>query len=223
MRTSSRLPALWSSRRLIGTPSSSECSPGGSLAGRLAPGLWFALWIGLGVGLGAGLLSGCRAGLGGVDENTLPPDLAVLPPPPPPCQAGRRRCTADRDATEMCDGMTWQRAKACDLAGGESCVEGVCKKACELVTRGNVGCSFYPVNLWSTSLVGNLGSEQRMEYTAIGDVVNVAARLEGLAQPGQTLCTSAVVAHAGAGFEFRSLGAHPLRGKRQPVEIYEAL
>ena len=73
------------------------------------------------------------------------------------------------------------------------------------------------------ALVGNLGSEQRMEYTAIGDVVNVAARLEGLAQPGQTLCTSAVVAHAGAGFEFRSLGAHPLRGKRQPVEIYEAL
>ncbi|MFO0575798.1 MAG: adenylate/guanylate cyclase domain-containing protein [Polyangia bacterium] len=73
------------------------------------------------------------------------------------------------------------------------------------------------------ALVGNLGSEQRMEYTAIGDVVNVSARLEGLAQPGQTLCTSAVVAHAGPGFEFRSLGAHPLRGKRQPVEIYEVL
>ena len=139
MRTSSRLPALWSSRRLIGTPSSSECSPGGTLAGRLAPGLWFALWIGLGVGLGAGLLTGCRAGLGGVDENTLPPDLAMLPPPPPPCQAGRLRCSADRDATEMCDGMAWKRAQACDLAGGESCVEGVCKKACELVTRGNVG------------------------------------------------------------------------------------
>ena len=53
--------------------------------------------------------------------------------------------------------MTWKRASSCDLAGGESCVEGMCKKACELVTRGNVGCSFYPVNLWSTSLVGNLG------------------------------------------------------------------
>lgn len=73
------------------------------------------------------------------------------------------------------------------------------------------------------ALVGNLGSEQRMEYTAIGDVVNVAARLEGLAQPGQTLCTSAVVQQAGEGFDFRSLGAHPLRGKRQPVEIYEVV
>lgn len=72
------------------------------------------------------------------------------------------------------------------------------------------------------ALVGNLGSEQRMEYTAIGDVVNVAARLEGLAQPGQTLCTSAVVRQVGEGFEFKPLGAHPLRGKRQPVEIYEA-
>ncbi len=166
MRTSSRLPALWSFRRLIGSQGSSGASsrgflgPLGSLgflAGRLAPGLWLALWIGLGVGLGAGLLPGCTPGRGGVDENTLPPDLSVLPPPPPPCQAGRLRCSADKDATEMCDGMTWKRAKACDLAGGESCIEGVCKKACELVTRGNVGCSFYPVNLWSTSLVGNLG------------------------------------------------------------------
>jgi class 3 adenylate cyclase len=71
------------------------------------------------------------------------------------------------------------------------------------------------------ALVGNLGSEARMEYTAIGDVVNVAARLERLAQPGQTLLTSEVVALAGAGFTTAPLGEHPLRGKRQPVQIFE--
>lgn len=73
-------------------------------------------------------------------------------------------------------------------------------------------------------LVGNLGSEARMEFTAIGDAVNVAARLEALARGGQTLVTRAVTAAAPAGqFLFHPLGAHPLRGKRDAVEIFEVI
>lgn len=71
------------------------------------------------------------------------------------------------------------------------------------------------------ALIGNLGSETRMEYTAIGDVVNVAARLEGLARPGQTLLTSEVALAAGDTFDYGPLGQHPLRGKKQLVDVLE--
>ncbi|MBL8602957.1 MAG: HAMP domain-containing protein [Myxococcales bacterium] len=74
------------------------------------------------------------------------------------------------------------------------------------------------------ALVGNLGSETRMEFTAIGDAVNVAARLEALARGAQTLVTARVSQLASAdGFTFHPLGHHPLRGKRESVEIFEVV
>ncbi len=71
------------------------------------------------------------------------------------------------------------------------------------------------------AVVGNVGSETRMQYTAIGDVVNVAARLESIARPHQILVTQATKSSAGSDFEYASLGSRQLVGRRDPVKLFE--
>ena len=71
------------------------------------------------------------------------------------------------------------------------------------------------------ALVGNLGTESRMEFTCIGDVVNVAARLEALAAPGQTLVTSDVYEATSDAFDFNNLGERAVRGKKRSLNLYE--
>ncbi|MFO0683767.1 MAG: adenylate/guanylate cyclase domain-containing protein [Sandaracinus sp.] len=72
------------------------------------------------------------------------------------------------------------------------------------------------------AVVGNVGSDTRMEYTAIGDTVNVAARLEALARPQQILVTAATKeAAAGEPFDFYDGGPRELAGRREPVHVFE--
>jgi class 3 adenylate cyclase/tetratricopeptide (TPR) repeat protein len=59
--------------------------------------------------------------------------------------------------------------------------------------------------------------------TVIGDAVNVAARLEKVAGPGEVLCGRLTAELAGGGVRFREREAVVLKGKRQPVEVFEAV
>ncbi|TMB93115.1 MAG: PAS domain-containing protein [Chloroflexi bacterium] len=71
------------------------------------------------------------------------------------------------------------------------------------------------------AMVGNLGSDQYQNFTAIGDTVNVAARLQAQAKPGEVICSKAVIAAAGKGVRTTPLGALDLKGRKTPVEAFK--
>ena len=72
------------------------------------------------------------------------------------------------------------------------------------------------------AIIGNIGASFRMDYTAIGDTVNTAARLESNANPGQILISRAVVDMLGdSGIELNNLGMLKVKGKNEEVEVFE--
>ncbi|WCF06776.1 adenylate/guanylate cyclase domain-containing protein [Paenibacillus thiaminolyticus] len=74
------------------------------------------------------------------------------------------------------------------------------------------------------AVVGNIGSEAlRLDYTAIGDTVNTAARLESQAKPGQVLVGEETVRRLGSRFNMSEVGPLKLKGKAEPVVVYELL
>ena len=70
------------------------------------------------------------------------------------------------------------------------------------------------------AIVGNIGCEFRMDFTAIGDTVNTAARLEANAKRGQILISDAVYERVKDRIEVEEIGEIPLKGKSKGVFIY---
>src|SRR5262249_53137438 len=70
-------------------------------------------------------------------------------------------------------------------------------------------------------VVGQIGDDLRMDYTAQGHTVGLAQRTEQLAEAGRTYLTEHTAALVGGYFRLRDLGAFALKGVRHPVHIHE--
>src|SRR5262245_25333492 len=71
-------------------------------------------------------------------------------------------------------------------------------------------------------VVGKIGDDLRMDYTAVGDTTNLAARLQQMAQPGSVLISAVTQQRVAGFFETHDLGEMPVKG-RAPVRAFEVL
>jgi class 3 adenylate cyclase len=91
--------------------------------------------------------------------------------------------------------------------------------------RGRRGIGFQVRQGLNTGLVvvGSIGNDLRMDYTAVGDTTNVAARLQVAADPGRIVISDAIHRLVGGYFYVRPLGECTLKGKVEPVRAWEVL
>jgi adenylate cyclase len=94
----------------------------------------------------------------------------------------------------------------------------------KLIEKYGVGVKFGLGINSGPAVVGNIGSEDlRLDYTAIGDTVNLSARLESNAKPGQILISELTYARVKDLFQIEPIGEIKVKGKEKPVMVYEVI
>ncbi|MFC4590707.1 adenylate/guanylate cyclase domain-containing protein [Sphaerisporangium corydalis] len=95
------------------------------------------------------------------------------------------------------------------------------QEAAEEIAAGNPGYPRFRIGInTGLALVGNIGSPELRGFNAMGDAVNVAARLEGLAEPGTVVIGGTTREQIGKAAKVRPLGDLNLKGKEQSVEAF---
>ncbi|EOS21244.1 hypothetical protein C806_04560 [Lachnospiraceae bacterium 3-1] len=103
---------------------------------------------------------------------------------------------------------------ALELCGKASNLNEMCKKEYGKQVTFGIGIQC------GEAVIGNIGCEMRMDYTAIGDTVNTAARLEGAASSGQILISREMMQRLRGRIKTRFAGEYTLKGKRHAVPTY---
>jgi adenylate cyclase len=113
----------------------------------------------------------------------------------------------------------------CDAAGASRAVADMCAAMASLNTirqaRGAGALDFGVGVNYGDVVYGNIGSRKRLDFTVIGQAVNVAARLEALTKllGRNALFSGTFAAKAGTGAKLEYLGEFGLRGIRRPIEV----
>jgi len=116
------------------------------------------------------------------------------------------------------DDYTYKAVKtACDIVKGAKILEEKLFERFGKEVRFGIG-----VNK-GEAVVGNIGSNSRMDYTAIGNTVNTAARLESNAKPGQVLISEDVYKEIKDRIKAESIGEIPLKGKAEKIEVFSVV
>lgn len=74
-----------------------------------------------------------------------------------------------------------------------------------------------------TVVVGDIGTDLHMEYLAIGDTVNLAARMQSAADPDSLLISENTYRHVSSLFDFEDRGRIAVKGKAEPVQVYSVV
>ncbi len=72
-------------------------------------------------------------------------------------------------------------------------------------------------------VVGTVGNDLRVQFTAVGDTINMAARMEQLAEPGTTYVTEETFNLTEGFFRFEALGKKEIKGKEKPMKVYQVI
>ena len=72
-------------------------------------------------------------------------------------------------------------------------------------------------------MIGYVGTKQRVELTTLGDAVNVTYRLQNLARPNRLFVGVETAVGIAGKFHLKDLGMQKIRGRTQPLVVYEVL